>query len=206
MKIESLKSVLTPYPPSLAIVVPAYREAENIPLLVNRFRALREKTAWKIDLLFMDDDSKDGSEELVRAMDLPWVRMIVRTSDRGLSQAVLEGLHRSSADILVVMDCDLSHPPEKIPELVHALDNGADFAVGSRFAEGGSTDDDWGLLRWLNSRVATMLAKPLTSIKDPMSGFFALRQSTFQGGRDFNAVGYKIGLELLIKCHCIRPV
>jgi dolichol-phosphate mannosyltransferase len=206
MKMESLKSVVTPYPPAIGIVVPTYREVENIPLLVNRLRALREKTGWKIDLLFMDDDSKDGSEELVRSMDLPWVRMIVRTRDRGLSQAVLDGLRRSSADILVVMDCDLSHPPEKIPELVHALDNGADFAVGSRFAEGGSTDDDWGLFRWLNSRVATLLARPLTSIKDPMSGFFALRQSTFQGGREFNAIGYKIGLELFIKCHCIRPV
>jgi dolichol-phosphate mannosyltransferase len=206
MRIESLKSIVTPYPPSVGVVVPTYCEVENIPLLANRLRALREKTGWQINLLFMDDNSKDGSEELVRAMDLPWVRMIVRTADRGLSQAVLEGLHRSSADILVVMDCDLSHPPEKILELVQALENGADFTVGSRFAEGGSTDDDWGLFRWLNSRVATILARPLTSIKDPMSGFFALRRSTFLGGRDFNPVGYKIGLELLIKCNSIRPV
>jgi dolichol-phosphate mannosyltransferase len=195
-----------PWPPIVGVVVPTYREVENIPFLVDRLHDIREQTGWKIKLLFMDDNSKDGSEELIRAMDLPWVKMIVRTTDRGLSQAVLEGLHRLSADVLVVMDADLSHPTEKIPELVQALENGADFAVASRFAEGGSTDDDWGIFRWLNSRVATLVALPLSPLKDPMSGFFALRRSTFLSGRDFNPIGYKIGLELLIKCRCIRPV
>lgn len=206
MQSRPREAAVVPHPLSVGIVVPTYQEVENIPYLVDRFRTLREKTGWNIDLLFMDDNSKDGSEELVRAINLPWVRMIVRTADRGLSQAVLDGLRRSPGDILVVMDADLSHPPEKIPLLIQALENGADFAVGSRFAEGGSTDDDWGLFRWLNSRVATMLALPLTRLRDPMSGFFAVRRSTFVGGRDFNPIGYKIGLELLIKCRCIRPV
>ncbi len=206
MQTGSVQSGATPGEPSIGIVVPTFREVENIPHLVDRVIALREKTGWKIDLLFMDDNSQDGSEELVRKIGLPWVSMVVRTVDRGLSQSVLDGLRRSTSDILVVMDGDLSHPPEKIPELVEALRNGADFALGSRFAEGGSTDDDWGLFRWLNSRVATLLAQPLTRVKDPMSGFFALRRSTFAGGRDFNPIGYKIGLELLIKCSCIRPV
>jgi len=63
---------------------------------------------------------------------------------------------------------------------------------------------DWGFLRWLNSRVATLLARPLTTARDPMAGFFALRRSTFENGRDFNPVGYKIGLELIVKCGCER--
>jgi len=67
---------------------------------------------------------------------------------------------------------------------------------------GGSTADDWGVLRWLNSRVATLLARPLTSVRDPMAGFFALTRSTFQRGHEFNPVGYKIGLELIVKCRC----
>jgi dolichol-phosphate mannosyltransferase len=150
----------------------------------------------------MDDDSRDGSAELVESMHLGWVTLVVRTGERSLSQAVLEGLHRSQSDALVVMDADLSHPPEKVPAMLAALERGAQVAVGSRFVEGGSTDDDWGLFRWLNSRVATLLALPLTSLKDPMSGFFALRRSTFAAGRDFNPVGYKIGLELIIKCRC----
>lgn len=78
--------------------------------------------------------------------------------------------------------------------------------VGSRFVEGGSTDDDWGFLRWLNSRVATLLALPLTSLKDPMSGFFALRRETFDRAQDLNPIGYKIGLELVVKCRCKRTI
>jgi dolichol-phosphate mannosyltransferase len=188
--------------PSVSVVVPTYRERENLPGLVERLAALREQERLDLELLLMDDDSRDGTEEVVRGLDLPWVHLVVRRSDRGLSQAVLEGLRRSTRDVLVVMDADLSHPPEKIPELLAALARGADIAVGSRFVAGGSTDDDWGMFRWLNSRVATLLALPLTTLKDPMSGFFALRRETFCRGRDFNPVGYKIGLELLVKCRC----
>ena len=189
---------------SVGIVVPTYREVENIPHLVERVSKLRESMAkeWNLQLLLMDDNSNDGSEALVKSLGHPWVQIVVRTADRGLSLAVLDGLRRLQSDILVVMDADLSHPPEKIVELVAALQDKADFAVGSRFVKGGSTDDDWGFARWLNSRVATLLAMPLTTLKDPMSGFFALRRETFAAGRDFNPVGYKIGLELVIKCNC----
>lgn len=188
--------------PSLGVVVPTYREAENIPHLVKRLGAVRDREGLDLELWLVDDDSRDGTEEIVRSLDLPWVHLVVRKADRGLSQAVLDGLRRCKRDVLVVMDADLSHPPEKIPEMVDALADGADFVVGSRFVAGGSTDDDWGLFRWLNSRVATLLARPLTSLEDPMSGFFALSRETFEGGRDFNPVGYKIGLELVIKCRC----
>jgi dolichol-phosphate mannosyltransferase len=187
---------------SVTVVVPTYREVENIPLLVTRLQKVQESSGLDLELLLMDDDSKDGSAELVDSLALPWVRMVTRTANRGLSYAVMDGLKLSSRAMLVVMDADLSHPPEKIPEMLAALRNGCDIAVGSRFAEGGSTADDWGLFRWLNSRVATLLAFPLTSVSDPMSGFFALRRSTFEAGRDFNPIGYKILLELIIKCRC----
>jgi dolichol-phosphate mannosyltransferase len=188
--------------PSVSVVVPTYREAENIPHLATRLARLREAEGLDLELWLMDDDSRDGTEEAVRSLGLPWVHLVVREGDRGLSQAVLDGLRRARGDVMVVMDADLSHPPEKIPEMLAALADGADVAVGSRFVDGGSTDDDWGLFRWLNSRVATLLAMPLTSLKDPMSGFFALRRETFEAGRDLNPVGYKIGLELIIKCRC----
>ncbi len=188
----------------VSVVVPTYREVESIPHLVERLVALRKDSGLDLELLLIDDDSKDGSFELVSSIDLPWVRMIVRTQDRGLSQSVLDGLRHSERDLLVVMDADLSHPPEKIPQMLQALAEGADFVVGSRFVDGGRTDDDWGMLRWLNSRVATILAMPLTRLRDPMSGFFALHRDTFTRGNEFNPVGYKIGLELLIKCRCER--
>lgn len=191
---------------SVAVIVPTYREVENLPQLVERLSLVRDRSGLELDLLLMDDDSRDGSEALVRSLALPWVRIVVRARDRGLGQAVLEGMRLSTRDILVVMDADLSHPPEKIPALVQALEDGADMAIGSRFVDGGSTDDDWGVFRWLNNRVASLLALPLTRLKDPMSGFFALRRATFEAGRDFDPVGYKIGLELLLRCGCRRVV
>ncbi len=187
---------------SLTVVVPTYQEVANIPLLVDRLKEVREKSGLLLDVLFMDDNSRDGSAELVEGLGLSWVKLITRTQDRGLSQAVLDGLRRSQSDVLAVMDADLSHPPEVLPHMLAQLQDGADFVVGSRFVEGGTTDDDWGVFRWLNSRVATLLALPLTTIQDPMSGFFMLRRSTFEAGREFSPVGYKIGLELYVKCHC----
>ena len=188
------------------VVVPCYREADNIPHLLERLSAVRGSSGLDLRVLLMDDDSQDGSDEVVRSMALPWVALVTRKTNRGLSAAVLDGIARASCDVLVVMDADLSHPPETIPELVAALDAGADIAVGSRFTEGGSTADDWGLFRWFNSRVATILALPLTTIHDPMSGFFAVRRHTVTAARDLNPVGYKILLEIIVKCRCREVV
>jgi len=189
---------------SASIIVPAYREAENIPDLIARIDALRAPHNLVIDLIIVNDESGDSSEGAVKAANKPWARISTRTTERGLSSAVLHGLKLARHPFLVVMDADLSHPPEAIPLLIDALANGADFAVGSRYIPGGSTDDKWTLFRAANSRIATLLARPLTNLKDPMSGFFALRRDTFNAAAPLNPVGYKIGLELLIKCRCKR--
>lgn len=190
----------------MSIVVPTYREVENIPHLIDRVAKVRAEQDLDIEMLFLDDDSRDGSVELVQARPEKWVRIIVRRGNRGLSPAVLEGLRAATGDVLVCMDADLSHPPEAVPAMLNKLESGADFVVGSRYAPGGTTSDDWGFLRWANSRVATLMARPLTAIRDPMAGFFALRRATFEAGRDFNPIGYKIGLELIVKCGCERVV
>ena len=192
--------------PSVSVVVPTFQEARNLPDLIDRLAAVARAEGLRLDLTIMDDDSRDGSLELVRDRAEDWVRLAVRTEERGLSQAVLDGLRRATGDVLVCMDADLSHPPEAIPAMLAKLGEGADFVIGSRYTEGGSTAHDWGFLRWLNSRVATWLARPLTHVSDPMSGFFALGRQTFEAGRDFNPVGYKIGLELVVKCRCERVV
>jgi dolichol-phosphate mannosyltransferase len=191
---------------SLTIVVPTYKEAENIPHLIDRVAAVRAACGIAIDMLFMDDNSKDGSAEIVAARPEEWVRLIERTGPRGLSEAVLDGFERARGEVILCMDADLSHPPPAIPQMIAKLEAGADFVFGSRYVDGGSTAHDWGFLRWLNSRVATLLARPLTAVQDPMAGFFALRRSTFEAGRDFNPIGYKIGLELMVKCGCERVV
>jgi dolichol-phosphate mannosyltransferase len=192
--------------PKVSIVVPTFREAQNLPILIDRVAKVREALGIEIEMLIMDDDSRDGTVEVLAARPERWVELVVRTQNRGLSQAVLEGLTRARGEILVCMDADLSHPPEALAEMMKKLDEGADFVIGSRYVSGGTTSDDWGLFRWLNSRVATLLARPLTSALDPMAGFFALRRSTLEGGTDFNPVGYKIGLELIVKCRCERVV
>jgi dolichol-phosphate mannosyltransferase len=194
-------------PPSVSIVVPTFREVESLPELIERVAAVRSASEKDgvcsiLELLIVDDDSRDGTRELLAARSEPWVQLIVRTEDRGLSQSVLEGLGRARGDIIVVMDADLSHPPETVPEMVVAIQSGADFVVGSRYVAGGSTADDWGALRWINSRVATWLARPLTDISDPMSGFFALSRPVFERAEKPSPLGYKIGLELIVRCRC----
>jgi dolichol-phosphate mannosyltransferase len=190
----------------ITVVVPTYKEAENLPHLINRLAKVRETNGLDLDVIIMDDNSQDGSVELIAARQETWVQIVVRTTDRGLSPSVLDGMKRAQGDVLICMDADLSHPPESIPQMLHKLEEGADFVIGSRYVLGGSTSDDWGFLRWLNSRVATMLARPLTSARDPMAGFFAFRRATFLAGHDFNPVGYKIGLEFIVKCGCERVV
>lgn len=191
----------TSTPPDISIIVPTYREEANLRPLVERVAAVMERS---YELLIVDDDSRDGTDataaELAQTHPL---ELIVRTERRDLSLAVLEGLYRARGQYLVVMDADLSHPPEQIPAMLAALDQPpTDFVIGSRYVAGGQTHD-WGGSRRLNSYVATLLARPLTGrIGDPMAGFFALRRETFARGRNFNPIGYKIGLELIRRCDC----
>jgi dolichol-phosphate mannosyltransferase len=192
--------------PTLSIVVPTYKEAENLPYLIDRIARVKDDCDLDLELLIVDDDSRDGTAELLTARSEEWLRLIVRTGDRGLSEAVLEGLRQTKGDVLVCMDADLSHPPESLPVMLEKVQEGADFVVGSRYVDGGRTADDWGALRWLNSAFATLLARPLTSIRDPMAGFFALSRRTYELGHDFNPTGYKVGLELLVRCRCQRVV
>lgn len=161
---------------------------------------MQEASGLELEVILVDDNSRDGTAEAVANLNRPWVRLIVREHERGLSSAVMRGLRESTNEVAVVMDADLSHPPERIPDLVRALQSGNEFVIGSRYVKGGSTDAEWGVLRWLNSKVATWLARPFTTAKDPMAGFFAFRRAALQTAAPLNPVGYKIGLELIVKC------
>jgi dolichol-phosphate mannosyltransferase len=184
----------------ITVIIPTYREAENIPVILERLDALRRRNGLTLEVLFMDDESGDGSAELVNASGFDWARVITRTENRGLSQAVVDGMRSARYPILICMDCDLSHPPEKIPQMILALSAGQQMVIGSRYISGGTTDDNWGYLRYFVSTIATLLARPLTAVSDPMSGFFVLRKEDFARARDLNPIGYKIALELIVKC------
>ena len=192
-------------PLAISVIVPAFREAANLRPLVERILAATRATGQEAEIIVVDDNSQDGTEEVIAGLadEFP-VRLIVREQERGLSSAVLRGFAEALHDCFVVMDADLQHPPELVPELAAKLADGdTDFASGSRYTAGGEIGQDWPFLRRLASRAATLLARPLAPLSDPMSGFFALERSTWEraAGR-LNPIGYKIGLELYVKARC----
>lgn len=193
--------------PSVSIIIPTFREAENLPLLLPQLAQAMRTRGWVWEAIVVDDNSPDGTREVLEALSrtMPQVRYKIRTDERGLSSAVLAGMSMARYVYVVVMDADLSHPPQSVPTLVDPLvREEADVVVGSRYVDGGKTED-WSRLRWLNSVGATLLSKPLVGggqgVKDPMAGFFALRRSILARADALNPIGYKIGLELMVKCH-----
>ena len=186
--------------PLVSIIIPTLNEAENLPLLVPRVAEVLGGT--KFEIIVVDDDSRDDTRGVCAKLSESYpLALIVRQNIKdGLSGAVLQGMAAASGRTLVVMDADLQHPPEKIPELLAALDAGADFALGSRYVPGGGTAERWGPLRKVNSLVATFLARPFAGrTSDPMSGFFALRKTTYEAATRLTPLGYKIALELMCK-------
>jgi len=191
----------------LSVVIPTFREVRNIEAISRAIGAALAAHRWAYEILFVDDDSRDGSEELVRQLadELP-VRMIVRHGEKGLSTAVIHGLTEARGEYLVVMDADLSHPAERIPDMIARLEHHKnDFVIGSRYVAGGSLDPSWTWFRRLNSRIATWLALPLCRVRDPMSGFFAFRRERMPETHLLSPIGYKIGLELLVKGEFKKP-
>lgn len=193
----------------VSVIIPTYCEAENLPRLVPQAAAAIGTRGWTWELIVIDDNSPDSTREVLAELARQWpqFRYLIREKDRGLSSAVLAGLAMARYDYLLVMDADLSHPPESIPALIDPLLQGrADFTIGSRYVAGGKTED-WGRFRWINSAVATLLSRPFTrSVRDPMAGFFALPRRLYLAADELNPIGYKIGLELIVKCHVTKVV
>lgn len=185
----------------ISIVVPTYEEAENLEHVTASVAEALEGLGHSYEIVFVDDDSQDGSEEIcARLGTIHPVRIEVRKRDRGLATAVIHGIEHVSGDIVVVMDADLSHPASAIPRMVELLESGqSDFVLGSRYVEGGSTHAGFGRLRKLNSIVPSLLARPLCHLRDPMSGFFAFHRRDMPDAHTLSPLGYKIALELLVK-------
>ena len=189
----------------ISIIVPAYNERGNIELLVERAGQALAASGEPYELIIVDDNSPDGTAEAVRGLQAsrPWLRLVVRTKDRGLSSAVIAGWDVASGDVLGCMDADLQHPPEVLTKLIHALrTSGADIVVGSRHVSGGGVSD-WSLARRMVSWTATLLAAlavpgTLGEVRDPMSGFFLLRRTVIRTA-SLKPRGYKILLEVLAK-------
>ncbi|NOT01471.1 MAG: polyprenol monophosphomannose synthase [Phycisphaerales bacterium] len=193
--------------PPISIIVPTYREAANVAPLAERVFCALAAAGIGGELIIVDDQSDDGTPDIVRqlAVDRP-IRLVQRTGPRGLALAVIDGFAAARHDVFVVMDADLQHPPEGIPELLRPIFDGrADMVFGSRHAPGGQIDDRWSLNRRVTSRLATLLTRPLLpTVTDPLSGFFALRRSVWLNAAGLQPRGYKIGLELAVRCRGAR--
>ena len=181
----------------VSIIIPTYNENDNIKPLVERLN--KSMGTYKYEVLFVDDNSKDGTGDTINSLAGKYpVKVMVRKDKRGLSSAVVDGIKATAGDFVIVMDADMQHPPEVVPSVVKALET-HDLAVGSRYAKGGSPGEDWSLSRKIVSAVANTMALPLApKIKDRMTGFFGFRRECVNPNK-LNAVGWKIGLEIMAK-------
>ena len=180
----------------ISVIVPTYNEADSLPQLVERLASAMAGHTW--ELVVVDDGSPDGTAAVADRLSARHPVWVVRRAGKaGLASAVIAGFKESRGDVLVVMDADLSHPPEVVPALVKGLEDGADLAVGSRYVPGGGTMD-WPLRRRIVSRVACYMGNALVPVRDATSGFFAVRRAAIDGVR-LNAIGFKIGLEVIAR-------
>jgi dolichol-phosphate mannosyltransferase len=187
--------------PSLSIVIPTYNERTRLGELVARVCDIFVRHGIAGEIVIVDDNSPDGTgayaEELAQRYP---VRVVHRSGKLGLGTAVIAGFAVARANVLGVMDADLSHPPDVLPRMLAALDQyQADLVIASRYITGGGTKN-WPLSRRAMSRVACLLARPLTSARDATSGCFLIRRHATEDVR-IEAGGFKICLELLVRGH-----
>ena len=180
----------------ISVIVPTYNEADSLPPLIERMGKAMAGHTW--EMVVVDDGSPDGTAEVANRLSAQHPVWVVRRPGKaGLASAVIAGFKEARGDILVVIDADLSHPPEVVPALVKAIDDGADLAVGSRYIAGGAVMD-WPLRRRLVSRIACLMGNALVPVRDATSGFFAVRRSAIDGVH-LNAIGFKIGFEVIAR-------
>ncbi len=183
----------------LSIIVPTYNEAEALPLLIRRLCAAMGRAQLPFEVIVVDDNSPDGTGQVAErlASESP-VRVLHRPGKLGLASAVLDAIPLARGELIGVMDADLSHPPEAVPDMVRAMERtGAGLVVGSRYVHGGGMED-WPLQRQLVSMAANLMTRWLTPVKDATSGFFILRRESIEGIR-LNPLGFKIGLEVFAR-------
>ncbi|AJM91985.1 glycosyltransferase [Nitrosopumilus piranensis] len=193
----------------VSVIIPTFNESENICNVLDLIKEHLPRI--NLEAIVVDDNSPDGTGKIVEDYvkikgneEYP-VSVIHRKTKSGLSSAILDGLKKSNGDTIVVMDSDLSHPPQIIPKMLETLrKTQCDIVVASRYVAGGAIQG-WPFKRKLMSKIATKIAKKGLGINsdDPMSGFFVFRKKITEGLK-FDAIGYKMLLELLVKANGVK--
>src|SRR5271167_4549178 len=194
-------------PIELAVVVPTFNERENIPVLVPALQKTLLGVQW--ELIFVDDNSPDGTAEYIRKLAATdrRIRVLERIGRRGLSSACIEGMLATAAPYLAVMDADMQHDESVLPEMLERIKSERlDIVVGSRNIEGGSMGEFSESRVWLSrlgARISTMVCR--CEVSDPMSGFFLLDRRFFElVVEGLTGTGFKILVDLLASSP--RPV
>ena len=193
----------------VSIVVPVFNEGENVVELTGRLNAVFAGRAEPCEIVFADDSTDETTALLAALAGAPGrcrVRVLHR-EERGLATAVALGIRAAAYPRIVVMDADLQHPPEVVPQLLDALDAGADLAAAGRFVPGGGAQ--MSPLRTRTSRAcsrfATLLLPALRPLCDVTSGFFAFRREIVDGV-ELRPLGWKILIEILARGRAARVV
>lgn len=184
---------------AVSVVVPTYNEAGGIEKLIAALTGMFQKMGVDGEIVIVDDNSPDGTGTIVDGLAGRFpCRCVHRTGKLGLASAVIDGWKTCASPILGVMDADFSHDIEIVPQLVGALTSGEfQLAIGSRYVRGGGITN-WPWRRRVTSRVAIMLAQPLTPVRDITSGYLFFKREVIDGV-ELDPIGFKIGLEVVMK-------
>ena len=186
-------------PPTLSLVAPTYKEAAGLESLVHSVDQALAPSGISYELIIVDDNSPDGTADVAERLGMEFpVRVLRRPGKLGLSSAVIDGWKIAKGSVLGVIDADLSHDPKLLPSMVASVTDGAaEVAVGSRYIPGGGMGN-WPWSRRLVSQVAVWMGSLICPVKDVTSGYLVLRKEVIEGVQ-LNPIGFKIGLELLVR-------
>lgn len=193
---------------NVLVAIPTYNEALNIECIIEKTQQVAANTkSYRFELLIIDDNSPDGTGKIVKKLSKRFGNIAVLSGRKsGLGRAYIRGLtyalQKSKFDVVITMDADMSHDPKDIPALLTAIENGADYVIGSRYVSGGSMAS-LPIGRRINSRVANFVAKRLVGINEPVhdltGGFKAIKRTALEQItlEDLRAKGYFFQVNLL---------
>jgi dolichol-phosphate mannosyltransferase len=191
----------------IVLIIPTFNESGNIGRLVDELQVVFRSIRHEMQILVVDDNSPDGTMDIVRARQSRATNVhALEGTKRGLGAAYIRGMRHAldvlHAEAVFEMDADFSHKPADVPRLIAALEQGADFAIGSRYVRGGSIPAEWGWRRRLTSRFGNLVARyvaGLHRIHDCTAGFRAIRSDVLRR-MDFGSLrveGYAFQVALL---------
>jgi len=195
----------------IVVVLPTYNEKDNIALIIRALLKQFKKIPHDMNILVVDDNSPDGTADVVRAeMGAASNIFLITGKKEGLGAAYVRGMKYADetlhADAVMEMDSDFSHDPADVPRLIEALDRGADFVIGSRYVQGGAIPGDWGLLRRMISKWGNVFARYVAgmyAVRDCTAGFRAIRGSLLRK-IDLDTIGVRgYAFQIMLLHHAI---